>query len=245
MKKLVLFAPVVAILLYSCNNDRPASSGQPGNTSAYMSSEEKIQEGVTMLREGDLVMRSGNEFSSQVIREFCRTDKSYSHAGLVFFENGYPMIYHILPGDENPDEKLTRDSLMNFVPPRRNLGYAIYRYQLQPGELKELNTIVHGWYNKGVMFDSLLNLDNDDKLYCSELVYKAVKNATKGRITFNTTQATLPELQIYSRYTHVPISEIKRNECVAMDNLYLHPSCTLIKKFTFTDTASVEIKVNN
>jgi hypothetical protein len=238
---------IVAIIVMgssgcNCNNNSDLPSASNTNVSAYASSEDKIKEGVTLLREGDLVMRNSTELSSQIIREFCRTDKSYSHAGMVFFENGYPMIYHILPGDENPDEKLTRDSLMSFTPPRRNTGFAIYRYQLQPQELTDLRNIVHDWYNTGVKFDSLLNLENDDRLYCSELVYKAVKYATKGRITFDVTKATIPELHIYSKYTHVPISEIKRNECVAMDNLYLHPSCSLVKKFTFTDTT--QIKVN-
>lgn len=243
MNKTISIVAIIMIGLSSCNcnNNSSFPSATTTNVSAYAPAEEKIQEGVTMLREGDLVMRNGTELSSQVIREFCRTDKSYSHAGMVFFENGYPMIYHILPGDENPDEKLTRDSLLSFAGPRRNAGFAIYRYQLQPQELTELRNIVHGWYDKGVLFDSLLNLEDDDRLYCSELVYKAVQYATKGRITFNVTQATIPELHIYSKYTHVPLSEIKRNECVAMDNLYLHPSCSLIKKFTFTDTSQVNI----
>lgn len=244
MNKTILIVAIIMMGLSSCNcnNNNSLPSATTTTVSAYAPAEEKIKEGVTLLREGDLVMRSGTEFSSQVIREFCKKDKSYSHAGIVFFENGYPMIYHILPGDENPDEKLTRDSLMSFALPRRNSGFAIYRYQLQPQELTELKNIVHGWYNKGVLFDSLLNLEDDDRLYCSELVYKAMKYATKGRITFNVTQATIPELHIYSKYTNVPFSEIKHNECVAMDNLYLHPSCSLIKKFTLTDTTQVKIQ---
>jgi len=243
MNKSLLISAMVMMVLSSCNcnnSDLPSSGNT--NVSAYASSEDKIKEGVTLLREGDLVMRNSTELSSQIIREFCRKDKSYSHAGLVFFENGYPMVYHIVPGDENPDEKLTRDSLFAFTPPRRNTGFAIYRYQLHPQELADMRTIVHDWYNKGVKFDSLLNLEDDDRLYCSELVYKAVRYATKERIALNVTQATIPELHIYSKYTHVPISEIKRNECVAMDNLYIDPSCSLIKKFTFTDTAQVKIQ---
>jgi hypothetical protein len=244
MNKTILIVAMIVVVLSSCNcnnNRSDLPSASTANVSAYAPAEEKIKEGVSMLREGDLVMRNSTELSSQIIREFCRTDKSYSHAGLVFFENGYPIIYHILPGDENPDEKLTRDSLLSFAAPRRNSGFAIYRYQLQSQELTELRTIVHDWYNKGVKFDSLLNLEDDDRLYCSELVYKAIKYATKGRITFDVTKATIPELHIYSKYTHVPLSEIKRNECVAMDNLKLHPSCALVKKFSFTDTAQVKV----
>jgi hypothetical protein len=244
MNKTILIVAMIMVVLSSCNcnnNRSDLPSASTSNVSAYAPAEEKIKEGVSMLREGDLVLRSGTELSSQVIREFCKTDKSYSHAGLVFFENGYPMIYHILPGDENPDEKLTRDSLLSFAAPRRNSGFAIYRYQLQSQELADLRNIVHGWYDKGVLFDSLLNIEDDDRLYCSELVYKAMKYATKGRITFNVTQATIPELHIYSKYTKVPFSEIKHDKCVAMDNLYRHPSCALVKKFSFNDTAQVNV----
>lgn len=197
-----------------------------------------------MLRDGDLVVRNSQEFSSQALRHFNKKDKSYSHAGLVLFDNGYPMIYHILPGDQNPDQKLRRDSLFAFATPRRNFGFAIYRYQLQPEEKVALGRIVRQWYDQGVRFDSLFNMQDDDRMYCSEMIYKAMKQATNGRIVFDMTKATKGEIELYSRHMHIPASNIKLDEGVAIDNLYLHPSCSLVKKFSYTDSTN-QVKVKN
>lgn len=228
----------------NCNNNQPGLPSSPGKaTNAYAAAEEKINEAVTMLREGDLVVRNNSDFSAQAFREFSKTDRSYSHAGLVFFDNGYPMIYHLITGDENPDHKLRRDSLQTFVAPRRNFGFAIYRYQLQPEELAIFSATIRNWYSQGLAWDSVFSLQSDDRMYCSEMVYKALKQATKGRIILNTTKATPAELQIYSRYTRIPVADIKLNEGIAIDNLYLHPSCSLVKQFSFTDTTA-QVKNN-
>jgi hypothetical protein len=246
MNRRILVTAVILLSLSSCNcnnnrSDLPASEVPPV-TSAYASAEEKIKEGVTMLREGDLVVRNGQEPSSHALRSFSKTDKSYSHAGLVFFDNGYPVIYHILPGDQNPSHKLTRDSLFRFAAPRRNSGFAIYRYQLQPEEKAALSTIIHQWHARGILFDSSFNLQDDDHMYCSEMIYKAMKQATNGRITFNKTKLTKGEMELYSYHTHIPVADIKFTEAIAIDNLYIHASCALVKKFSFIDTTQVNVK---
>ena len=78
-----------------------------------------ISDGQTLLKEGDLVARLNRDASSQFIRNLNRHDKNYSHSGIVIYENGYPFIYHMVMGDENPDGKLKKDSLIRFCNPRK------------------------------------------------------------------------------------------------------------------------------
>jgi hypothetical protein len=192
-----------------------------------------IAEGETMLQDGDLVVRNGQEFSSQHIKNFNRTNKNYSHAGMVFFENGHPIVYHILPGDENPGEKLKKDSLHGFCNPRKNFGYAIYRYNIGEKEKAGLHSQFQEWYRQGVKFDSLFSFKSDDRMYCSEMICKALAKVTNKRIVLNTTQLTPLEAQFYSVHLKMKAADMIKEKVIAIDNLFIHPQCRLIKAFEF------------
>src|SRR6476620_4928076 len=103
----------ISLLFYSCTiRDKQPDSAL--KVDAYANAYGMIKTGEDLLQDGDLVVRSGMEFSSQFIKQFNRRDKSWSHSGIVFFENNQPFVYHMLTGDENPDQKLRNDSLITF-----------------------------------------------------------------------------------------------------------------------------------
>jgi hypothetical protein len=192
-----------------------------------------IREGQTLLKEGDLVVRLNQDPTSQFIKNLSRCDKKYSHAGIVLYENGYPYVYHIVSGEENPGEKLRKDSLSRFCNPRRNAAYGIYRYKTEPGEIKSLKSLVHNWYVKGVKFDTAFNLQTDDRMYCSEMISKLLAMATKKRILIETTKPTNTEARVFSTYMHLPLTYTSKLRIVSIDNLYTNPSCFLIKEYTY------------
>jgi hypothetical protein len=192
-----------------------------------------IREGQALLKEGDLVVRLNRDPTSQFIKNFNRQDKSYSHAGIVLFEKGYPYIYHIVNGEENPDEKLRKDSLSWFCNPRNNLAYGIYRYEWGKGEIKRLKNLIHKWYAKDVQFDPAFNLTSDDKMYCSEMIRKALEKVTNNRILIETTKLTSAEAGLFSAYMHLPLSYTSKLAIVSIDNLYKNKSCSKIKEYNY------------
>jgi|SRR5450432_723816 hypothetical protein len=215
------------ILLLAYQN---ATTVMPGNyTDPYV----LITEGQALLKEGDLVVRLNRDPTSQFIKNFNRHDKSYSHAGIVLFENGYPYIFHIVNGEENPDEKLKKDSLSRFCNPRKNMAYGIFRYEMNAGEIKILKKLIHAWYDSGVRFDSAFNLKTDDRMYCSEMISKALVRATAKRILIETTKLTTPEAKLFSAYTHLPFTYTSNLQIVSIDDLYKNPFCHLIKEYNY------------
>lgn len=199
----------------------------------YINPYKMIAEGKDLLREGDLVVRLNIEPSSEAIRQFNRIDKSYSHAGIVLFDGGIPFVYHIVNGCENPDEKLRRDSLSRFCDPKRNLAFGIYRYDLTATEILNLKAIIKRWYRRGIKFDYRFDLKTNDKMYCSEMVSKALAATTHNRIIVETTKPTNIEAGFFSAYTHLPYPYISKLRIVAIDNLYQRESCHLVKKYNY------------
>lgn len=131
-----------------------------------------------LLRSGDIVLRTGNDELSNVFRHLNTRNQTYSHAGLVFIEKGRAVVYHSIGGADNPDGQLRRDPVAHFVRSRQNLGWAIVRPGLDSSALQMLKLIVDSLYRSRVRFDSDFNMDSDDRLYCTEFVYKSILRAS-------------------------------------------------------------------
>jgi Permuted papain-like amidase enzyme, YaeF/YiiX, C92 family len=231
--RILIIILLVSNSFYACISHATKHEVTSMTPNKYVDPYKMINEGQTLLKEGDLVVRLNQDPTSQFIKNFNRLDKSYSHAGIVLFENGYPYIFHIVNGEENPDEKLRKDSLSRFCNPRKNMAYGIFRYNMDAREIKRLKDLIHKWYAKGVQFDPVFNLKTDDKMYCSEMIRKALARVTGKRILIETTKLTGTEARLFSAYSHLPFTYTSKLRIVSIDNLYKHSSCCLIKEYNY------------
>ncbi len=172
------------------------------NERAYAS----IAKAKSLVKQGDIITRTGNDFTSESLRQLSVTDKTYSHCGIASIEQDTVFVYHALGGEWNRDEKLRRDPLELFCNPFENRGFGVFTFNFDEGQKKKLDSVVTSWYKKGVMFDMKFDLKTDDHLYCAEFVSKAINTASKNKINF------------------IP-SKLNEFEFVAVDNIILHKHC--------------------
>lgn len=231
--RILLLILLAAYGFYSCISHAAKQEPIAAAPKKYVDPYVMIREGQELLKEGDLVVRLNQDPNSQFIKNFNRMDKSFSHAGIVLFENGYPFVYHIVNGEENPGEKLRKDSLSLFCNPRKNLAFGIFRYNINNREIFRIKDQIYTWYKKGVRFDPEFNLETDDKMYCSEMIRKALANATQRRIIVETTALSRIESALLSIYMCLPESYTNKLQIVSIDNLYKTPNCELVKKYTY------------
>jgi hypothetical protein len=136
-----------------------------------------VDTAVSRLKSGQLVLRMGRGADSYLLSQFNTRDKSYSHCGVLFLEQGYPFVYHCIGGEDNPDERLRRDSASSFFSPKENLAIAIVDYGFDTAVTARLQHIVLNYYHQRPRFDLKFDLATDDELYCAEFVYKALNRA--------------------------------------------------------------------
>jgi hypothetical protein len=70
-------------------------------------------------------------------------------------------------------------------------------------------------------------------MYCSDMVSKAVTEATGKRIMIEPIQLTLVEASFLSAYSRLPISYTNRLPIIPIDALYINPFCRLVNKYDF------------
>ena len=163
---------------------------------------------------GDIITRTGNDFTSQSLKSLNRRDCTWSHCGIAVMENDSLFVYHALGGEWNPDEKIKKDYWENFAEPYSNNGIGIYRFNVS-GKIKQnISVVAMQFKNEGVKFDMDFNLQTNDKMYCAEYVYKVLYQASNQSLSFH----------------H---SFIKQFEFIGVDDIILHPLCSKVKILSY------------
>ena len=190
------------------------------------------------IREGDLVLRCGNDFISESLSDFSQKGKLYSHSGIAIIDNGAMYIYSNMAGDINPDEIMRRDVVDSFITPFHNVAVGIYRYDITTTELEKLKNIIHTHYINKLQFDMNFDLATDDKMYCAEMIAKSVEQATGKRIVFSKSLITPALKEKYLKKLLekkvIPSAKVAdQRDYLALDNLYLNPHCREVTKIIF------------
>ena len=140
-----------------------------------------------LLHNGDMVMRTGADATSYMLCQMNLHNKTYSHCGLVVIEDGYPYVYHCIGGEDNPGERMRRDSARVFFNPHSNMGIGVARFDLTPTVIDSVLLLLHDYHKRGVLFDMDFDLQTDDKIYCAELLYKVIQGAVHDAHYFRLT----------------------------------------------------------
>jgi hypothetical protein len=215
-----LFVLLVGVFGVSCRQESKSSPAALTAQDTALHREWKaanfrmIDTAISQLRAGDIVLRLGADVTSEMLRGMNQKKQDFSHCGIVDMEDGQPVVYHSIGGEDNPDAHMRRDAAPQFFHPLSNAGGGIYRIALLPAEQDTLLATVRGWYKEGRGFDMDFDLATDTQLYCAEMVYKAFGKACRQKPPF--TQSVLGGF----RY-------------VAVDDLYTSGAGHLVWRFRF------------
>jgi len=160
------------------------------------------------IQSGDLITRTGNDFTSQGLRTLNQRNQTYSHCGIASIENDSLFIYHALGGEWNPDEKLKREPFELFAEPYSNKGIGVFHFNLTDTTRQQLIKAAQNYYAAGLMFDMDFDLTTDNRMYCAEFIYKSFLKASHQQMVFNK-------------------SKIGRFIFIGVDDIFLHPLCSI------------------
>ncbi|WP_447639812.1 MULTISPECIES: hypothetical protein [Chitinophagaceae] len=167
-----------------------------------------------LIRTGDIVTRTGNDFTSSALRKLNKTDQTYSHTGIASIERGIIYVYHAVGGEVNPNEKLRRDLLSQYVNGYGNQGFGIFRFGWDNATAVKIQQQAQLFYKQGILFDMAFDLKTDGKMYCTEFVAKTI-----GKI--------LHKPDFFRSDT------ISGKVYLAPDCIFLHPDCREIKRLRY------------
>ncbi len=142
----------------------------------------------SLLHSGDLIFRHGRGIISNMLMSFSQHETKYSHVGIISIEDEGVFVYHAIGGEENVSNKLRKDPLEVFCNPSTVHSFGIYRLDLNSKQLLQVDSAAKEQYKKGLEFDTKFDLGTDEKMYCSEFVYKTIMKIVNERnyLSFST-----------------------------------------------------------
>jgi hypothetical protein len=222
---------IIVLFGYACGGTAPDFSSDSRVLNKKMLAGAK-----SVIQTGDIILRSGKDFTSYRIRELSGKDKTYSHAGIAYVSDTNVYIYHITPPDldENKaDTTLRLETLEQFAKPSKCFGFGIARYSLTEDEINKSIHYLDSLRNKKVTFDYVFDLREPGKMYCSEMIDNTLRYATAGRIALARKFFTGEQSVKAVKYFHLGMEEVRKREFIPIDNIYMNPNCTVIQQFVF------------
>ncbi|MCL2443794.1 MAG: hypothetical protein FWD13_10085 [Treponema sp.] len=131
------------------------------------------------LKDGDVIFRMGDAVWSLYFRDMSPTDKRFSHLGIVRIRNNHITVISAEALTEGGDfvKEVTLGKFLSHA-----LSAGIYRVNNIDGALISDAAVEY----VGCPFDWDFDKDEDEKIYCSELLYAVLKKLDPS-IKLNTT----------------------------------------------------------
>lgn len=165
------------------------------------------------LKDGDLIFQTSRSSQSKAIQ--LATNSQYSHCGIVFKEgNSFYVFEAVQPVKRTPlAEWIARGEKGEFVVKRLKNA----EQTLTPDVIQKMKEIGKGFYGKN--YDSAFEW-TDEKIYCSELIWKIYQRATGIEI------GNLEKLRDFDLSSKVVKQKIKERygEKIPLEELVISPA---------------------
>lgn len=140
---------------------------------------------------GDILLRRGTGLTSRLVLA-ADLSGNYSHVGLAVEYNGEIMALHSVPGEakEGEEEYVKIETLEEFFAPDKSVLNLVLRTPLSSDTLNIVANEALKYYRRKTIFDHSYSLNDDEKLYCSELIFLAFNS-----VGFDVTDGHYSELK--------------------------------------------------
>ena len=141
------------------------------------------------LQSGDLVFRKGSGLISDLFTRISSVEQRFSHVGIIVKYREQIMVAHILGTGGTGDQEFRIEPLRHFISGDRARQFGIYRLNISDEVKSKIETYISSINETNILFDDKFDLSTDSALYCSELIYKCIREATNDDACFTTSEA--------------------------------------------------------
>ena len=164
---------------------------------------------------GDLVLRCGKDEISHLFSRLNTRNPTYSHCGVLNKTDSGVFVFHILSSAQHNAGDIVYEPFERFVRPEISEKWCIVQYHFDRLQRARFCNQIAFYFSKNILFDSEFNLVSDDKMYCSEMIYKAILHSGLDSACVRST-----------------ISPTGK-QYIAIDNLFEHPCCQTICEIAY------------
>ncbi|NTW31711.1 MAG: hypothetical protein HGB12_03650 [Bacteroidetes bacterium] len=151
----------------------------------YRSQQEQVfynytlsQNEMSLLKDGDIILRHGYGFVSDMIVKTLNDSTGISHCAILTKYKGHWIIIHSVSSTLSDVDGVQWQDLRTFINQSKKKSIVVVRYKHAKDDF-DLALIGSGakyYLQKKIPFDNAFDLKDSSSIYCSELLWKVFKN---------------------------------------------------------------------
>ena len=158
---------------------------------------EPLVQDTSQFQTGDLLFVRGMSWRSRIVLLINGGGSDFSHVGLVWRRNGRPFVIHATPTSSDKPEGggVMVDPLRKFLSTKHVLQAALYRVKDRKGDIaKRAAATAQRYAAQALPFDHEFDASTSSKLYCTELIWRAYREAELNLLSTFSESASDPLL---------------------------------------------------
>lgn len=187
LKQLISLCLLLGLLSACQESAKPESTFQ--SRFDHVINELKLLE----VKDGDLVFRKGFSIESQAVL-LADVNGDYSHVGIIVIRNDTPFVIHVVPDSiQSSIDYTLKEELLDFFHPEFAAKGCIMRIKPSFEAIaKNSADTAYRFYENHISFDGGYDLLTDDKMYCTELIWKAYLFNSIDLVNENLSKLNIP-----------------------------------------------------
>ena len=155
---------------------------------------------------GDLLFRRGTGIAAEFARNFSTGERRFSHVGILAERDGDLVVVHSIYDQEAMRDGVVSDPIEVFLDGTSDWG--LYRIGVSRDRRQSVADAALIILDRAVPFDNQFSLGSEDRLYCTELVWRIVNDVVGFEMIQSSTIAN--DAQV------VAISDVYQNQQIRL-----------------------------
>lgn len=139
---------------------------------------ELTDEEIAKMQDGDIILRHGYGFVSDLITETLAEESNVSHCAIFLRDDTAMNVVHSVSQSLSDYDGVQSQSLKRFISDSKMNSVMVLRYKYKPDDDKTLiGKRARFYLNKRIPFDNKFDINDSTEFFCSEFVWKVFADA--------------------------------------------------------------------
>ncbi len=164
---IILTAIILFLLTYNFRSE------QEQKFSAYTLTSEELN----LIQDGDIILRHGYGLVSDIIVETLKENFDISHCAIIRKEGDNFKVIHTVSQSISDFDGVQEQTLPVFIHQSHKNSVMIVRYKWPEGNAgQRISAKAQFYLDEKIPFDNSFNINDDKEFYCSELIWRIIKD---------------------------------------------------------------------
>ncbi|NVN95328.1 MAG: hypothetical protein HXX18_08610 [Bacteroidetes bacterium] len=176
MKKILIISSVIIVTIFLFLFVYNYHTEQEHFFSTYSLSNEEINK----LKNGDIILRHGYGMASDIIVKSLNEEYDISHCAIIVKDSNQINVIHSVSQSLSDFDGVQIQTLKRFISDCKKNSIIVVRYKSPTHTDNNAIAERASYYlSKKIPFDNDFNIKDSSKIYCTELIWRCIKDAYK------------------------------------------------------------------